>query len=216
MRTTTGVRSARRLAAVLVAGTALAGCTSSAPQGSPSTPSATSATSGSSTAAEFAALAARGVPARYTASYDLVSTGSPTPNATVAVAKGVEGLRIAVTSQGSTAIYLSTSSGTVSCQTGGGQSSCLRVAAPGSTPPPLFDPGIQRIFTTTLAAIAAQDAGVHVAPSGTVPGPGGQGVATCADIAGPGVDAGTYCLLDSGIPDRAQFAAGALRLTSVG
>jgi hypothetical protein len=113
-----------------------------------------------------------------------------------------------------TSILMTTKDGLVSCQVQPSRRTCLLVGASAKPPPKLFDPGLQRLFTTDLSALASGQA-VTVTPAGILPAVGSIGSATCFRVTGTGVDPGEYCLTDAGILRRAQFPSGTLEMTAL-
>ena len=98
-----------------------------------------------------------------------------------------------------------------------GVASCLTLAGPGEDVPANLDPGGQRLFTTTLAVLAA-GSGLKVAAAAPRPAVNGIAIAKCyALIAAPaGAAPGTYCFTATGILARAQFRSNVLQLTALG
>ena len=171
-----------------------------------------SAESGEDVARRAAAATGR-VP--WAARYRLVSNDTAQPAGTVSVAVRGADVRLDLTRDGGTAVLLRTAAGTVSCQLSGARRTCLSVAAAGEPLPAVFDPGLQRVFTSDLAALAAgrghgATAGAVLAATGTLP------AARCWQVpAATGLDAGTYCLSTAGVLRQATFASGVLSLTTV-
>lgn len=161
----------------------------------------------------LAALAKRGAAANFTARYSLDS--SEGPDATVQVFKRGSRYRVDITQDGITAQLIRTAKGLVSCQRRGVAADCFLVAAPGEQLPALLDPGLQRIFTTGLELLAADHESVQVRRAEPLPSSTGP-AASCFAVSGEGIDDGEYCLLDSGIPARASFAAATLELLGTG
>jgi hypothetical protein len=98
----------------------------------------------------------------------------------------------------------------------GADRTCLLVSTPGKPVPPVFDAGVQRIFTSTLAALSKPDSAVQVEAHGLVPPRSGLAAATCFTVAGAGVDEGEYCLTKAGLIRSATFPTGTLDLVAVG
>jgi hypothetical protein len=90
---------------------------------------------------------------------------------------------------------------------------CLLVAPKGTTLPKLFDPGLQRVFTTSLVTAATSNA-LTVSSAGLLPATATLAAAQCFQVTGPGIDPGEYCLTDTGLVRRAQFPSGTLTMVS--
>jgi hypothetical protein len=159
-------------------------------------------------------LAAKGVAALFTGTYKLDSIDPKQADAKVTIYRLDASYRVDVERKGATSILMTTKDGLVSCQVAASRRTCLLVGSSAKPPPKLFDPGLQRLFTTDLVALARGD-GITVTPAGVVPAAGSLGSATCYRIAGTGVDPGEYCLTDAGILRRAQFPSGTLELTAL-
>lgn len=162
----------------------------------------------------LSALAAEGVAAQFTGTYTLDSIDPKQDDATVTIHRLASSYRVDVTRGGATSILLTTTEGLVSCQVQAGQRTCLLVGPVGEPPPTLFDPGLQRLFTSDLAALVRGD-GLTVTPAGALPAAGPIASATCFAVAGTGVDPGEYCLTEAGILRKAQFPSGTLELTEL-
>ena len=162
----------------------------------------------------LSALAAEGVTALFTGTYRLDSIDPKQADATVTIYRLDSSYRVDVARAGATSILMTTTDGLVSCQVQRSRRTCLRVGDVGKPPPRLFDPGLQRLFTTNLAALA-RGAGLTVTASGMLPEDGPRAGASCFRVAGTGVDPGEYCLTDTGILRRAQFPSGTLELVGL-
>lgn len=207
---TTGVAAATLLVAALT----LAGCTGSS-SGGPAAPTTTSASPSPTPAAQqLAALAAKAGATDFAGVYALDSTDPKRSDATVRIFTKGSAYRVDVIVAGRTSLLMTTSAGAVSCQVTKAKSSCLLVAKPGKPLPKLFDPGLERIFTTTVKALAAGSGSLTVASNGTLPATDKLAVAQCFTVSGTGVDPGEYCLTDDGIVRRAQFPSGTITLQS--
>ncbi len=127
--------------------------------------------------------------------------------------------RIDVTRGASTSSLRTAPRGAVSCQSGPKGRTCLLVAKPGRRPPALFDPGLQRIVTQTLPALADPPRSLVVRRDGVWRAPHGYGTATCFRVRGRGIDEGRYCLLDSGryvgTPVLITYRSGRLVILSI-
>jgi hypothetical protein len=209
----------RRLAllAFLVLASVLSGCDDGKPQSTsttsaPSTATATT-TQSSTTGDELAALARRGTTTDFTGRYALDSTDPKSPDATVTIYRLGLSFRVDITRGSATSVLMTATQGIVSCQLAA-RRTCLLLGGPGTTPPKAFDPGLQRLVTTDLAALAdAQN--LTVVPAGTVPAIPGVPAATCYQVSGEGVDPGEYCLTADGVLRQAQFPSGTLKMTKL-
>ena len=94
-------------------------------------------------------------------------------------------------------------------------SACLLVAQFRQPLPALFDPGIQRIFTTTLRALATAKQ-LNVNELSALPASGQLKPAPCYRVSGAGIESGEYCLTDDGVLRRINFASGMLDLRAYG
>ncbi|MEP6762337.1 MAG: hypothetical protein ABJA93_13355, partial [Sporichthyaceae bacterium] len=152
--------------------------------------------------------------ALFTGTYRLDSIDPKQADAKVTIYRLDSSYRVDVARQGATSILMTTKDGLVSCQVQGSRRTCLLVGDSAKPPPKLFDPGLQRLFTTDLGALAG-GSGITVTPAGVLPAAGTIGSATCYRFSGTGVDPGEYCLTDAGILRRAQFPSGTLELTAL-
>lgn len=193
-------------------------------------------------AAQLAALARHGTTADYTATYRLQPSGSSTPGTATVYRLGAS-IRLDVTSGATTAVLVENSHGRYSCRLAAASKVCFKVAAPGAPLPPEFDPGLQRVFTTYLADLAANASDYGVRRSGATPTAAGVPAGTCfAVTAGPAttpsaapsaggsaspsptaspgdsgqVTSGTYCLTADGIVTKVRYEGGSLDLTQLG
>jgi hypothetical protein len=205
------------LAGVVLALSALAACSG----GDDAAPRRTTSTSPSASASPtppeeaLSALAAKGVAALFTGTYALDSVDPKRADAKVTIYRLDSSYRVDVARKGATSILMTTKAGLVSCQVQGGRRTCLLVGDAAKPPPDLFDPGLQRLFTADLVALAKGD-GITVTPAGILPATGPIGAATCYRVSGTGVaDPGEYCLTDAGILRRGRFPSGTLELTAL-
>jgi hypothetical protein len=160
-------------------------------------------------------LAAKGVAALFTGTYALDSVDPKQADAKVTIYRLDSSYRVDVTRKGATSILMTTKDGLVSCQVQASRRTCFLVGAAAKPPPELFDPGLQRLFTTDLVALSRGE-GITVTPAGILPAAGSIGSATCYRVSGAGVaDPGEYCLTDAGVLRRAQFPSGRLELTAL-
>lgn len=200
-------------AAACVAGAVVLGGCSGSDAASPGTTSAPATTPASPAPGQvLAGLGAKGGATEFVADYRLDSTDPAKPDAGVTVYRLGSSYRVDVVRGTARSILLTAKAGLVSCQVEPARRTCLLVGGPGATPPKLFDPGLQRLFTSDLAAFAA-GVGLTVTDTGLLPAAGALPAAHCFRVDGQGVDAGEYCLADSGILRKAQFQSGTLELT---
>jgi hypothetical protein len=201
---------------VVLAVPGLAGCSdgndASPRRTTPTTPSATPTPTPPDQV--LSGLAAKGAAALFTGRYTLDPVDPKQAGAAVTIYRLDSSYRVDVVRGGATSILMTTAGGLVSCQVQGRARTCLRVGDVGKAPPKLFDPGLQRLFTTDLTALARGD-GLTVTPAGGLPADGPIAPATCFRVAGEGVDPGEYCLTDTGILRRAQFPSGVLELVDL-
>ena len=117
-------------------------------------------------------------------------------------------------------MLMTATQGLVACHVGGvdvDRPLCLLLGAPGESPPELFDPGLQRLFTTYLAELArGGGSGLTAVPLEALPVAGSLQSASCYQVAGNGgVEPGTYCLTAAGILREARYGSGVLTLTEL-
>jgi hypothetical protein len=222
-------RSVRTGAAALVAATLLlTGCTDAEPE-----PTASPSPSQTVTSAprpkpltpkerlqQLTALA----PDVFNAAYQLTGRG-PRPDADVSMRMAGEWFRLDVTQGRTTAVLVYGPRGVASCQVEGKKDgrptrTCFLVADTPKQLPPLFDPGVQRLFRGTTEALAQGSKQIDVRRAGTWKAPGKLGEAECFTVKGPGVERGTYCYLAEpgpyiGLLARAVFPSGTLELRAV-
>jgi hypothetical protein len=200
---------------LLVALSVVAGCDGGDDdQGSPRTSSAATTVPAPSPAEGLAARARAGVTREYTGRYALDSTDAKSPDATVTIYRNATSYRVDITRGSATSVLMTATQGLVSCQLTASRRTCLLVGAPGTEPPGLFDPGIQRLVTTDLVALAG-DKSLTVTPAGTLPSTGSLPAATCYQVTGSAMDPGEYCLATDGTLRKAQFPSGTLELTQL-
>jgi hypothetical protein len=161
---------------------------------------------------ELAALARRGVTTDFTGRYALDSINPSRPDATVTIYRRGLSYRVDITRGAETAVLMTASQGIVSCQLRASRRTCLLVGGPGAAIPKLFDPGIQRLITTDLAALSEAQS-LSVTPAGTLPASGEVPGASCYQVSGAEVDPGEYCLTKDGVLRQAQFPSGTLKMT---
>ncbi len=133
-----------------------------------------------------------------------------------------------------TASYFALTTGVVSCSQKGAKKTCFLVARPGEEVPPLFDPGVQRLFRDAVSDLAANPNDYQVTaappptpdPSATPAPPGDLPVGECFAVtrspdAPPasqngGFEDGTYCFAEQGLATSITVASGTLTLTRTG
>lgn len=108
----------------------------------------------------LAVLAQKTADGEYDATYRFVQRPSDATG-TIRIRQVPPQYRIDVTSKG-TASFLSLHSGVVSCTVKAQGSSCFLVARPGEEVPPLFDPGVQRLFRDAVEELAKNPNGYRV------------------------------------------------------
>jgi hypothetical protein len=201
---------------LLAVAVALAGCSggssdggsASSPSPSPSSPTPTTTPA----AQTLAALAATAAKTSFSGIYALDSVDPKRPDGVARVYKRGPVYRVDVDVNGTSSRLITTRAGAVSCQVTRTKRACLLVAKPGKALPRLFDPGLQRVFTTTLASLAAGAGRLTVTANGLLPASGALPAAQCFTVSGTGVDPGEYCLTDTGLVRRAQFPSGTITM----
>jgi hypothetical protein len=179
------------------------------------TSSAVTTAASPSPAEDLAGRARGGAVSQYTGRYALDSTDPKGADATVTIYRGPNAYRVDITRGSATSTLMTTTQGLVSCQLSGSRRTCLLVGAPGAVPPKLFDPGIQRLVTTDLLALAGGTKDLNVTAGESLPATGALPAATCYRVSGNGVDPGTYCLSEEGVVRKAEFPSGTLELTEL-
>jgi len=206
---------AAALAAVLLALPALAACSGGEDDAAPRRTTSSSPSASVTPPEEvLRGLAEKGVSALFTGTYRLDSIDPKQADATVTIYRLDTSYRVDVKRKGATSILMTTKDGLVSCQVQASRRTCLLVGDSAKPPPKLFDPGLQRLFTTDLTALAGGQ-GLTVTPAGILSATGSIESATCYRVTGTGVDPGEYCLTEAGILRRAQFPSGMLELTAL-
>lgn len=200
--------------ALPVAAACSSGSRAPAPSPSPTSPTPSPATS-------LATLAAKGADASYTASYKLAATDPKTKPTEVRIFRLPHMLRVDVVAGGVTASLIQNPKGTYSCRASGKDRTCFAVAGPGKPVPPLFDAGLQRVFSTYLVQLAAHAGGYDVSYAGTTPARNGVPEGTCFAVKAttssptPLVSDGTYCLADTGMLTELRYPSGTLTLVDL-
>lgn len=163
-------------------------------------------------------LAAAGLKSSYTASYLLTRSRTSAPDR-VSIYRLGRRIRVDIASTAGTAVAIISASTADACEVTTAKTACYSVH---NLPLPTYlDPGLERVFTTYLAALSTANAGGyrvrvvgHTSPTSMRP------AGTCFAISGgPGgataVAAGRYCLAPDGVPTLVSYPAGQLQLLSL-
>jgi hypothetical protein len=110
--------------------------------------------------ARLSVLAQATADGRYDATYRFVQRPS-NATGTIRIRQAPPQYRIDVTSKG-TASFFALANGVVSCTIKAKGTSCFLVARPGEEVPPLFDPGVQRLFRDAVEELARHPTEYHV------------------------------------------------------
>lgn len=199
-----------------------AACTNGTdPQATPS-PTAPPLTAAQERLAELAQAAATST---YDATYAF-SAPATKRSGTIRIFSRPPDLRVDVAQQGTRALYFSTSDGTISCTVKPRKQDCFLVAEPGEPVPSTFDPGVQKLFTDAVAALAADPAGYDVAELADRTKSGALPAAECFQVdrvvvPSPGTDAtgfedGQYCFAERGMLTSVRVQTGTLSLRAIG
>jgi hypothetical protein len=214
------------LAAGIVAGVlALVACSGEGAPGTPQPEGLSAAPSPSATAtpppsarAEAQALARLGMRSPLDVTYRIRRPSPQLPHGQVRVRMSGDRYRVDVVRGPTTSTLLTTRRGLVSCRTSPGNRSCYLVSTAAGKPPPLFDPGVQRIFRHSLRRLARSGNGLTVTRSGPV-AETRYGPARCFAVRGDLVDRGRYCLLVQGqfqgVPVRVEYRSGTLLAVAI-
>ena len=218
------VRPARALPMLLLLAVAPA-CRGTTP-----TPTPTPTPTLSAAQRRLAAVAQAAATAVYDARYAFTAPATQ-DSGTIRIVNRPPGVRVDVTRNATTAVFIATPARTVSCTVTAAKKSCFLVARPGEEIPDIFDPGVQRLFTNAVGDLAADPAGYDVTelpgatPSGTSP------AAACfrvdrraeptaspspADPSASGFEDGRYCFAAGGYPTLIEVPTGSLRFTALG
>jgi hypothetical protein len=98
--------------------------------------------------------------------------------------------------------------------------SCVRVADAGKRIPRAYDPKVQRLFRTWLAAFTDRQSALSVTPAARLAGARAGTGSTCFAVdsisasLNPPVDVGIYCYADDGLLTAAKVGFGVLTLAS--
>lgn len=214
----------------VVSALTLTGCTTDEPAVTASpTPSPTAATSPPPedlTAQERAQQLAALAPDAFKATYRL-TTRRNLPDATVVMRVLGERFRLDLTRGRTTSVLAYGRRGVFSCQIKEPKDAkdriertCFLVAKNPENLPPLFDPGLQRLFRSTTETLSRGGRQVTVRRDGTWTAPHGLGGSECFAVRGPNVERGTYCYLADpgpyiGLLARAVFPSGRLEIREV-
>jgi hypothetical protein len=213
-----GTRVLSRAGALTLAGVlTLTGCTRHHAEAPP--PSASAPVSSVDTSAiDLAAVAKLAQGAAYTGSYLADSSDNPPHTNAIKVFRTRLRTRLDITENEGRVLIQVDPTGTFTCKVPAtGLASCLTLAGPNEEVASDLDPGGQRLFTTTLALLAA-GSGLKVAAAAPRPAVNGIPLARCYALiaAPPGAAPGTYCFTATGILVRAQFRSNVLQLTALG
>ncbi len=231
------------LAVAVAALAALTSCTSSkdAAPGPSEAVSATTSVTASPTplptgdpraAAELAALAGRAAKASYDATYDFTAS-TVRSRGTLRIVAAPPRFRVDIALGPASVQFYQLPIGAVTCRVpaAGAASICDLVAKPGAAVPDAFDPGVQRLFTTGLDALARDPAGFAITSIEGAPPSGTPSrcfrVIRLADLQpvtpgtvtppGKGFDTGDYCFEPAtAVLTAAHVTSGSLTLQSVG
>lgn len=167
------------------------------------------------TAAELPGLAATGAAAEYTATYLLIRPGATAPDR-VTVYRLAAGIRVDIMSTAETAIAIFARGAAYSCVTKG-HTACYSTRG---ALPSYLDPGLEKVFSTYLTALASASSQYTVVPAGHTLASGVRPLGSCFQISGgPGgasaVAAGLYCLAADGVPTFVRYPSGSLQLLSI-
>lgn len=187
--------------------------------GSP-TPSAPAATTPPAAAAGelLKAAAAAATAASYSATYELTTT-EPARTGRTVVYRTPFATRLDITTGSQTVQVFVTADGTFTCtKQSSGQPMCVTLAGAGEMVAADVDPGLQHLFTSTIATFRTST-GLTVTDAGS--GPAGEGlpVSKCFAVAGANADAatsGTFCYSADGYLSLATFAHSKIALVSLG
>jgi hypothetical protein len=212
-------RAALALGAAAVAAIS-AGCSSPAqptpgPSPSPSAASASPTPTPTLSAADaLAALARKGASTDWTATYTLQPTDPTQDPSNVTFFRIGERYRIDIAGPKATTLFMTTDAGYVSCRVEGNQRTCLLVGPLDKPVPKVFDPGLQRVVTTDLKALASGGSGLTVERDGVLAEVDSLPAAECFQVSGLGVDAGEYCFTATGVPRKVSYPTGTLSMTT--
>lgn len=214
----------------IVSALTLAGCTTDEPVATASpTPSPTAATSpppDDLTAQERAQQLTALAPNPFKATYRL-TTRRNLPDATVVMRVLGERFRLDLRRGRTTSMLAYGRRGVFSCQITEPKGAkdriertCFLVAKTPGKLPPLFDPGLQRLFRSTTETLSRGARQTTVRRNGTWTAPHGLGGAECFAVRGAKVERGTYCYLADpgpyiGLLARAVFPSGRMEIREV-
>jgi len=213
------------LTAAALAAAVLGGCQDSAPpaaSATPTPPTTSAAPSPTATTPVTAEAAARtlarqlqGRPLDIT--YRIKRSNPDQPAGLVRIQRVGQRYRVDVTRGSSTSSLRTAPRGLVSCLRTPNDRSCFLVAKPGDRPPALFNPGVQRIITSVMPALAKGSASVR--RDGSWRARQDYGRATCFTVKGKNIDDGRYCLLNdgrfAGTPVYVSYRSGRLVAISI-
>lgn len=163
-------------------------------------------------------LAAAGLKTDYTASYLLTRPGATAPDR-VSIYRLAAAIRVDIEGPTGTAIAIITTAGADACEVTAAKTSCFSVTT--HPLPSYLDPGLERVFSSYLAALAAPKAGGYeVRLVGRTAASSVRPAGTCFQVSGgPGgataVASGRYCLASDGVPTLVSYSAGQLQMLSL-
>jgi len=197
------------------------------------TPSPTATGGPSAAQRRLAELASKAATASYDATYDFDATAAG-GKGSIRILALPPSIRVDVVSGGKTAQFYDTDRGVVSCTLNPGKpAACIKVAGKGEPVPDVFDPGVQRLFTSGPQALAANPQGYDVRALPDAPATGDLPAGTCfhverlADLQtvspgavtpeGEGFETGDYCFDPAtGVLVSAKVTSGTLTLSKLG
>jgi hypothetical protein len=223
----------------MVVAAAVAGCSgkdeprATTPTTMASSPSPTPLPTGDPAAtAELVTIASKAAKAKYDATYEFLAS-NVRAKGTLRIYASPPRYRVDITIGQGTLQFFELPSGAISCQTPtGGSARCSVVAKAGEQAPDSSDPGVQRLFTEGLDALARDPEGFAItriarSESSGVAKDDCFRVIRLADLApvtagtvtapGKGFDTGDYCFdKASSVLTAAQLASGSLTLQTQG
>ncbi len=147
-------------------------------------------------------------PWSYSARYRLTSDGQPAVTVDVAATRTAYSLRL--TGPGSTSVFVVNAKGSFSCELAT-HTRCFLVAKPGKPVPAALDPGLERVFRTSLHELATHPDGYEVSVV-----EGCFSVRPKGSVTPDTVNKGTYCWSSGGVLTKYVSASGSLTLVRSG
>ncbi len=169
-------------------------------------------------ASQLVALARAGNARRYSAVYVVHGKAAAGVPVSLTVFRAPPAYRVDITSRGATAQLIGTPAGAVACRLSKAARACFAVGGPGQPGRPLFDAGVQRVFTSYLAVLATRPDLYTVAARGVTPPrgalPGGRCFAVAARTgATTQVASGMYCFASTGVVVKISYPSGEMLLS---